>query len=68
MTLEFDRCPEATRHDADRSGRCRWCRKRVDVPVGRPESFGPGDGCDSTDLAVAYRRHYDPDYGSHKYD
>lgn len=67
---EFESCPEALRHDADRNGNCRWCGKRnVGDRALRPESTSHY-GYDVTELDTAYRRAYDPDYGdgSNPYD
>ena len=52
-------CPESVSgHDVGRDGRCVWCERRVDPPVGAPVRFGP------TGLDQEYRRHYDPDWGT----
>ncbi len=59
-------CPlSISGHDeGGRDGRCTWCGQRINVPVPRPEL---GEGY-RTELDLAYRRHYDPDYGSDPYD
>ena len=65
--MSYTRCPEAAfgEHNTDVHGTCRWCGKRyVDRPVPRPERFGR-DGHDDSELGVAYRYFYDPDYESH---
>lgn len=62
------RCPEAIRHDAGRDGACRWCGQRnIDVPVLAPRPL-TGYPEDTTELGRAYRLHYDPDYGSSRFD
>lgn len=53
------RCPEALAHGPlDGSGRCPWCRKRVDraVPARQTGWHQPSE------LTVAYGQHYDPDH------
>jgi hypothetical protein len=55
---EFEPCSEATRHDADAKGNCRWCGKRgVDAQAARPPVFSVSE------LTEAYGYFYDPDYG-----
>lgn len=52
-------CPEAFRHGpADGAGRCPWCRAKYAsaMKVCSPRT--------QSDLTVAYRRFYDPDWGS----
>lgn len=49
-------------HNADRDGRCHWCRQRVDAPVPRPPFTG------STELGDSYRYVWDPDWGAEQED
>lgn len=48
----------------DRSGRCCWCGAWVDPPVPMPR-LGRGY---RTELDQAYRRQWDPDWGTDPYD
>lgn len=56
-------CPVSAVHTHDegsrRDGRCTWCGYRFDPPAARPRLDGW-----RTELDAAYRRHWDPDYGS----
>lgn len=58
-------CPESVTGHAqnDRSGRCCWCKARVDPPVPRPVH-----GWGRSALADAYDRAWNPDWGSGRYD
>lgn len=42
-----------------RDGRCTWCLRRIGPPAPAPRLSGW-----RTDAGQAYRRHYDPDYGT----
>lgn len=53
-----------TGHRSGADGRCVWCERRVDPPVPRPE-LGQSY---RTELDLAYRYVYDPDYGDDPYD
>lgn len=55
-------CPEATRHDPKRDGRCRWCNARCDSAVPAPREYP------TSTAELAYRYHFDPDFGSGKWD
>jgi len=58
------RCAEATRHDPDVRGRCRWCgRLGVDSAYPAPRPTGV-----RTNLDLAYSYYYDPDFGSDRLD
>jgi len=53
-------CPEALRHGPpDGSGRCPWCRRRVEAPAPAPRLL-PGP----SDLTESYGYVYDPDDGA----
>jgi len=61
-------CPESVRgHDNNgrTDGRCTWCLRpfgrRATPPVDLGRSY-------RTDADLAYRRFYDPDWGSDRYD
>lgn len=56
-----DDCPESVRgkHSlAERDGRCRWCRRKIAGKAPR------GIEAVRSRLTDAYRRFYDPDWGS----
>jgi hypothetical protein len=59
-------CPDSVSGHAqnDRSGRCAWCGYQVDPPCPMPR-LGSGY---RTDLDLAYRRAYDPDWGTDPHD
>lgn len=62
MSFYSGPCPESvSRHDADRDGRCFWCRRKVDYPVRRPTEFTRTED-------QSYRYFYDPDFGSGRHD
>jgi hypothetical protein len=53
------RCPEATRHGPlSRDGRCPWCRRKVGRAWPAPTRH------QQSNLSDAYRRTYDPDWGT----
>lgn len=58
-------CPESVSgHDGgDRDGKCTWCGRKVNRKVPAPDRF-----TEPTELGEAYRRFYDPDWGSGKDD
>lgn len=49
------------------NGKCRYCGRKIERAIPKPDSFGH-EGYDDTELGVAYRRYYDPDYGIHPFD
>ena len=61
-------CPGSVDHEHSeptRHGRCQWCRRRIAGPMPRPTQWvnaGPSA------LLCAYRRMWDPDWGSAAYD
>jgi hypothetical protein len=66
VKLTWNECSgSVTGHgQSDRSGLCCWCGRRVDPPMPMPR-LGPGY---RTELDVAYRTYYDPDYGTDPHD
>ena len=63
MGMTHSECPESVSgHDTGgrRDGKCVWCLRQVDAPPPCPE-LGRGH---RTDLDLAYRRTYDPDWGT----
>lgn len=61
-------CPASATHTHDegsrRDGRCTWCEHRFTAPAPRPRL---GENY-RTELDLAYRRTYDPDYGTDYWD
>lgn len=56
-------CTEALDHGpADRAGRCPWCRRKITYPQARESHYGPS--WYERDTEAAYRRSYDPDWGT----
>lgn len=52
-----------TGHSAGKDGMCLWgCGTRLREALPKPRTT------EETELGQAYRRHYDPDYGTGKYD
>lgn len=65
MNRSLEDCPEGLRHGpADRAGRCPWCRRRFTDPLAAPR---PRASINS-DIVDAYRRFWDPDWGSGRWD
>lgn len=61
-------CPESVRGHDDggrTDGRCTWCQQPTGRPALRPIELGNGY---RTEMDLAYRRFYDPDWGSDRYD
>lgn len=62
-------CPEGIRHGpADRTGRCPWCHLQVAAPIPRQRYAGQWWPQWRQDQEDAYRRHYDPDWGTLRVD
>lgn len=62
---DLDHCPEAIGHQVDASGRCYWCRRKLERASPRPRQLTHlrADAVDA-----AYRYYYDPDWGISKED
>lgn len=58
-----DGCPEAIGQCQDAGkGKCSFCGRRMAAPPPAPKRVP------RTELGQEYRRHYDPDYGTHRDD
>lgn len=63
MIDSLSKCPEALGHGpADGAGRCPWCRRKITYPRARQSRFGTS--WRELDTLAAYRRFYDPDWGT----
>lgn len=57
MDREWTRCTDAIRHSVPNvHGRCNFCGKKIAPAAPMPRII------ETTNLAAAYRTHYDPDY------
>lgn len=65
MDAWSSRCPGAVhgRHDEDRDGRCHWCRRKMGPAQPRPDPEPV-----QSDLILAYRYYFDPDFGANRAD
>lgn len=63
--MSWRQCPESIAiHQSDINGNCIFCGRHIEAPVG---PFVPTPDIES-ELNLAYKYYYDPDYGNNRND